>query len=127
MKRLIAVLAVLALILAACGGGESDSGGDSGSTVLAGDASAGEDVYKSTCASCHGADATGIASLGVDLHNNEFVDGKSDAEMVAFLNEGRAPDDPESKTGGDMPAKGANASLDDQDLYDVTAYLRTLN
>lgn len=128
MKRLIAILAVLALALAACGGGDSgDSGGDDGGSGLVGDAAAGEDVYSGTCVSCHGADATGIEGLGKDLHNNEFVDSQTDAEMVAFLEEGRPAGDPDNETGVDMPPKGGNPSLTEQDLYDVTAYLRTLD
>ena len=129
MKRLIAIFAVLALTLAACGGGDSGDGGngsDSGD-ALTGDAVAGESVYKGTCAACHGQDARGVEGLGKDLHNNEFVDGKTDDEMVAFLEVGRPAGDPLNETGVDMPPKGGNPSLDDQDLYDVVAYLRTLN
>lgn len=131
MKKLIAILAVLALTLAACGGGDSgdggDSGGDNGGVELEGDAAAGEDVYASTCSTCHGPDGSGIDGLGPDLHNNAFVDGKTDDEMVAFLKEGRPAGDPANETGVDMPPKGGNPSLTDQDLYDVVAYLRTLD
>ena len=109
MKKLIAIMTVLVFALAACGG---DSGGDGGSEAtdapsngLTGDAAAGEDVYKSTCASCHGPDATGIDGLGKDLHNNAFVDERSDSEMVAFLKEGRPAGDPANDTGVDMPPK----------------------
>ena len=131
MKKLIAILAVMVLALAACGG---DSGGDGGSdgtdapsSGLTGEAGAGAAVYKGTCASCHGADATGIDGLGKDLHSNEFVDGNTDAEMVAFLEVGRPAGDPANDTGVDMPPKGGNPSLTEQDLYDVVAYLRTLD
>lgn len=130
MKRLIAILAILALVLAACGGDDSGDGGDGGGdsgVELEGDATAGEDIFASTCATCHGPDATGIEGLGKDLHNNAFVDERSDAEMVAFLEEGRPAGDPLNTTGVDMPPKGGNPSLSDQDLYDVVAYLRTLD
>ncbi len=128
MKRIVALLGVLVLVLAACGGGE-DSGGDgaNGNNLpSAGDAAAGEEIYTSTCAACHGADATGIEGLGKDLHNNAFVNGLSDAELVDFINEGRGADHPDNETGVAMPPKGGNPSLDDDDLMDVVAYLRTL-
>ncbi|MEA1904157.1 MAG: cytochrome c [Actinomycetota bacterium] len=132
MKRLLAIMTALVMVLAACGGGDSDNGDDGGSdngdsSGLVGDAAAGEDVYASTCATCHGPDATGIDGLGKDLHNNAFVDGLNDAELVAFLEEGRSAGDPANETGVDMPPKGGNPSLSDQDLYDVSAYLRTLD
>lgn len=131
MKRLIAILAVLVLALAACGGDSGDGGSDgtdapSGGDIV-GDAAAGEDVYKGTCAACHGPDATGIEGLGKNLHNNTFIDDLNDDELVAFLKEGRPAGDPANETGVDMPPKGGNPSLTDQDLYDVAAFLRTLD
>lgn len=128
MKRIIALLGVLVLVLVACGGG-GDSGDDAANgngSPSAGDAAAGEEIYTSTCAACHGADATGIEGLGKDLHNNAFVNGLSDAELVDFINEGRLADHPDNETGVAMPPKGGNPSLDDDDLLDVVAYLRTL-
>lgn len=132
MKRLLAILAVLALVLAACGGGDSD-GGDGGSdatnapSASAGDADHGEEIYGQTCSACHGPDATGIEGLGKDLHQNAFVDGQSDDELVAFLVVGRPADDPANSTGVAMPPKGGNPSLSDDDLLDVVAFLRTLS
>ena len=128
MRKLIVLLGVLALVLAACGGG-GDSGGDGGSdgSGSAGNAAAGEEHYVATCAACHGQDATGIEGLGKDLHNNAFVAGLSDDELVDFLNEGRLADHPDNETGVAMPPKGGNPALDDDDLLDITAYLRTLD
>lgn len=127
MKRIIALLGVLVLVLAACGGG-GDSGGDGATDAPSGgDAVAGEDIFSSTCAACHGADATGIEGLGPDLHNNAFVNGLSDDELVEFIEEGRGADHPDNETGVAMPPKGGNPSLSDDDLEDVVAYLRTLN
>lgn len=129
MKRLFALLAVLALVLVACGGGAGT--GDSPATTApaapGGDPAAGQAIYASTCASCHGPDATGLPGLGANLHNNEFVDGLSDDELVAFLKVGRPAGDPANEAGVDMPPKGGNPSLTDDDLYDVAAYLRTLD
>ncbi len=131
MKRLMIILSVLALVLAACGG-DSDGGNDTtagngDTSATSGDAANGEEIYSSTCSSCHGADARGLEGLGKDLHNNEFVDGLNDDELVAFLEEGRPAGDPANEAGVDMPPKGGNPSLTEQDLYDVAAYLRTLD
>ncbi len=128
MKRIVALLGVLVLVLAACGGGgdSGDDGANGNNPPSAGDAAAGEEIYSSTCAACHGADATGIEGLGKDLHNNAFVNGLSDAELVDFINEGRLADHPDNDTGVAMPPKGGNPSLDEDDLLDVVAYLRTL-
>jgi len=123
MKRLFAILAVLALVLAACGG---DSGGDSSSGSSAGDAAAGQEIFDTTCVACHGADATGISGLGADLTNSAFIAENSDDEMVAFLEVGRPADAADNTTGVQMPPKGGNPALSDDDLHDVVAYLNTL-
>jgi len=50
----------------------------------------------------------------------------SDAELVEFIKMGRSVGDPANTTGVDMPPKGGSPSLSDQDIYDIVAYLRTL-
>jgi disulfide bond formation protein DsbB len=135
--RLFVILLVIALAAAACGGSDDGDSGDGGDTAAAaettaasgdggGDAAAGEAGYQSTCAACHGADAEGIEGLGKDLHANAFVAENSDGEMVAFLKVGRPASDPANTTGVDMPPKGGNPSLSDEDLQNIVAYLRTL-
>lgn len=129
MRRLAILLAVLALAAAACGGGGDDSGGGSETTSgggSTGNAAAGESIFQGTCAACHGPDAQGIEGLGENLHDNEFVQGNTDDEMVAFIKVGRPASDPDNTTGVDMPPKGGNPSLSDDDLVDVVAFLRTL-
>jgi disulfide bond formation protein DsbB len=99
-------------------------GGDGGGST--GDAAAGEDIYSTTCVACHGADAQGVTGLGPALVDNTFVAGLSDAELIEFLNTGRPADDPANTTGVAMPPKGGNPSLNDEDLEDVAAYLRSI-
>ncbi|MCB0077034.1 MAG: cytochrome c [Anaerolineales bacterium] len=99
---------------------------DEGAEAMAGDAAAGETIFNQTCVACHGAGGVGVQGLGKAFQNNEFVSGQSDEELVAFLHEGRAADDPANSSGVAMPAKGGNASLTDQDLYNVVAYIRTI-
>jgi disulfide bond formation protein DsbB len=97
-----------------------------GSGGGSGDAAAGASVFEGTCATCHGADASGIDGLGKDLANNEWIRTHDDDQLVAFLKTGRLSSDPLNTTGVDMPPRGGNPTLTDDDLDDVVAYLRTL-
>lgn len=86
------VLFAFVLVLSACGGGDdgaseepadgdeteeaADEGTDEGGTV---DAAAAEEVYKSNCASCHGADLSGgagpeLTNVGSELSAEEIAD-----------------------------------------------------
>lgn len=129
-KRMIIGVAALSLVLAACGG--SSGGGGSEPTTTppgagAGDAFAGADVYKGTCVACHGPDLAGIDGLGKPLAPSDFVVTQSEADLAVFLAAGRSTSDPANTTGVDMPPKGGNPSLDDQDLLDVAAYIQAQN
>ncbi len=94
--------------------------------VAPGDPVSGEAVYASTCATCHGAIGEGVTGLGLPLDSSEFVHSTSDAQLVAFIKEGRDASHPDNTTGVAMPPKGGNPSLTDEDLADVVAFLRTL-
>jgi disulfide bond formation protein DsbB len=126
--RLFLALLLGALVLAACGGdggGEEADATDEG--ALAGDVAAGETAFAGTCVSCHGPDAKGLPGLGKDLTTSAFVADNSDTELVEFLKVGRPASDPLNTTGVDMPPKGGNPALDDQDLADIVAYLRSIH
>lgn len=130
---LLILMAFLALFLVACGGG--DDGGDSSAAeepaeetaaTLDGDAAAGDALFQSTCSACHGPDAKGLPNLGKDMTNSEFILGSSDAELLAFIKVGRSVSDPANTTNVDMPPKGGNPALSDEDLADIIAFMRTL-
>lgn len=83
-KWLTAVLFGTVLVLGACGGGGdngdnadgADTGTESEGTV---DASAAEDAYKASCASCHGDDLSGgvgpaLDNVGASLSADEIED-----------------------------------------------------
>ncbi|MCL5999552.1 MAG: cytochrome c [Chloroflexi bacterium] len=124
------------LVLAACGSGGSaptvTPEGPKVSTeaqkfvVLKGDSVNGKAKYESTCTACHGPDAKGVAGLGKDLTTSAFIKGLHDAEAILFLTKGRPSSDPLNTTKVDMPPRGGNPALKDQDLADIIAYLRTL-
>ncbi len=130
-KSLMLTILILALsfLLVACGGGESDSpsgGSDNQSSSAEGDAVAGESLYQGTCSACHGPDAKGLPALGKDLTTSEFTQDSSDQELVDFVKEGRPVSHPENTQGIDMPPKGGNPALSDEDILNIIAYLRTL-
>jgi len=127
MVRRTTLIAALVVTIAAagCGGGSSEPA-PSG-PLGPGDAERGHVVYKSTCQSCHGGDATGISGLGKPLKGSEFVADLTEAELAEFITAGRSTDDPDSTTGLDMPAMGGNPSLNEQQILDVAAYLISLN
>jgi disulfide bond formation protein DsbB len=93
---------------------------------LVGDPAAGQTKYDSVCITCHGPDATGVDGLGKDLTTSEFTQSLSDSEFVDFVKMGRSVSDPANTTGIDMPPKGGNPALSDQDIFNIVAYIRTL-
>ena len=45
---------------------------------------------------------------------------------MAFIKTGRPASDPANTTGVDMPPKGGNPAMTDQQIMDVIAYMRSL-
>lgn len=86
----------------------------------------GTSTFAGACSACHGIDALGMPNLGKDLVNSEFVHGLSDADLLTFIKTGRPIWDPANTTGIDMPPKGGNPALTDEQLLAIIAYLRTL-
>lgn len=120
----IALLLISVLSLAACGKKESDQSAQS--AAPAGDPAAGKELFAGTCSACHGPNGEGVPGLGKDMTTSEFIAGKTDAELIAFIKQGRDPSDPLNTTGVAMPPKGGNPALSDQDLANIVAHIRTL-
>ncbi len=95
--------------------------------ALKGDPNKGKELFLGTCAACHGPDAKGVPGLGKDLTASAFVRQQTDAQLLAFIKKGRPATDPANTTGVDMPPKGGNPALTDQDLADIIAFIRTFN
>ncbi|MBK9126612.1 MAG: cytochrome c [Phycisphaerales bacterium] len=89
-------------------------------------ATKGRTLYMNTCATCHGVTGEGVVGSGRDLRGNVFVAGLDDAKLVDFLKVGRQPWDPANTTNVQMPPRGGNPTLSDDDLRDIAAYLRTM-
>lgn len=97
-----------------------------GDAELAGYIANGNRIFHSACNACHGQGGVGIKGNGKALAPNDFVKSLDDDKLLAFLKQGRSPSDPLNTTGIQMPPKGGNPALSDDDLLDVISYLRTL-
>jgi mono/diheme cytochrome c family protein len=118
----LAWLAALILLASGC----ADDAGptttrDPGEAVARGGA-----LYVATCQVCHGPSGEGIPGMGDPLAGSEFLASRTDAQMVQFLIEGRAGNDPENRSGIAMPPLGGNPRLSTDDLYDIVEFLRSL-
>lgn len=141
----LAIFLTLATLIVACGGGgdqtaQEPADADTAPTATeaepteppteepaaAGDPANGEQLYTQSCSACHGPDATGLENLGKDLTSSEFVQSNSDEELLSFVKQGRPASHPDNETGIDMPPKGGNPALTDEQILDIIAYLRTL-
>lgn len=125
----VVVMLSLGLVAASCSSDSEEGGGTTTTASSSGggkSGGSGEDMYASSCSSCHGADAKGLPKLGKDLTTSAFLKGMSDDEAVAFVKVGRTASDPENTTGVAMPPKGGNPSLSDKDIAAIVTYLRTL-
>ena len=79
------------------------------------------------CAACHGPDARGLPNLGKDLVESEFIAGLTDEALLEFIKTGRPIWDPLNTTGLDMPGKGGNPAMTDEDILAIIAYVRSLS
>lgn len=147
MKRLFVILAFLSLFatsVAACGGDEEPTPAptvapaaaapaeqaapaDQAAAAPAGDAEKGKAIFASTCAACHGPEGKGVPGLGKDMTTSEFIAGLSDQELLDFVKHGRPISDPLNTTKVDMPPKGGNPALTDEQLTDIIAFIRTIH
>jgi disulfide bond formation protein DsbB len=127
----VALLLTSVLGLTACGGSTSssldeDKADSAQAAASVGDPVAGQALFITSCAACHGPAGEGVPGLGKDMTTSEFIASKTDAELVEFIKVGRDPSDPLNTTGVAMPPKGGNPSLSDEDLFNIVAYLRTI-
>ena len=123
LMALVAALVAM-LVLTACGGGSAPA---QPAEKPKGDAAKGAVVFKGTCISCHGPDAKGLPKLGKDLTTSEFVAQQSDAQLLKFVKTGRPASDPANTNKVDMPPRGGNPALTDDDLINVIAFVRSIH
>lgn len=130
----LAVLAALVMVLAlaACGGGGGGGGEEVAEAPPAeptsvGDPDAGKTQFDMVCIACHGPGGVGVEGLGKPFTTSEFLLTVDDQELLTFIKTGRPISDPANTTGVDMPPKGGNPALTDEQLLDIIAYIRTLH
>lgn len=89
-------------------------------------ASNGQQLFLRTCASCHGLRGEGLPGSGLELRTSAFITERGDDELVDFLKVGRQPWDADNTTGVQMPARGGDPRVTEDDLRDIVAYLRKM-
>lgn len=87
----------------------------------------GKELFSENCTTCHGLEGQGVPHLGADLQTNKFVASSTDAQVVAFIEQGISASDPANTMHVAMPPKGGNPALTTQDLYDIVAFLRQID
>jgi len=86
-----------------------------------GNSAAGAQVFAQNCVACHGADGTGALPGTPDFTAASGPLAKSDEELLRHMSEGfQTPGSPMP-----MPAHGGNHELNDQDMANALAYLRS--
>ena len=121
-RLLLSMTIAMTFALAAC-----DKGGGAAAPAASPETIAlGAKHFAGTCVTCHGKDANGLPKLGKSLLMNPFIMEKSDDELAVFIKTGRPAADPLNTTGVDMPPKGGNPALSEDDVKAIVAYLRTL-
>ena len=60
------------------------------------------------------------------MTSSAFIASNSDDEMLVFVKTGRPVTHEDNTTGVDMPPKGGNPALTDEQILDIIAYIRTL-
>ncbi len=86
----------------------------------------GYDLFVSSCAACHGQGAEGVEELGLPLSTSGFVRGSTDKDLITFIKSGRSSWDENNTTGLDMPPKGGNPAINDEQLQAIVDYIRAV-
>lgn len=126
LRLLALVTLAVVLVASGCGGAESPPRASNDGGTISPEAAAGKELAGQFCSSCHGQDFNGVSGLGTSFHNNAFIRDHTDAQLVAFIKEGRASDAADNETGVPMPPYGGNPRLTDEQLSDIILFLRTL-
>lgn len=82
-------------------------------------------LYSEACAVCHGGAGEGVPNLGTVVAGTDFVRNTTDEELLHFIRQGRAADDPDNETGLVMPPSGGRPDLTDDELLAIIQFLRS--
>jgi disulfide bond formation protein DsbB len=106
--------------------GSDSTGGAAAGVAIELTAHAGYDLFVASCAACHGVGGEGMESLGLPLTTSGFVRAQSDKDLITFVKMGRPIWDENNTTGLDMPPKGGNPAITDDELQTIVDYIRAL-
>lgn len=81
----------------------------------------GQDLYRGTCAPCHGAEAEGVPNVGAALTTSPLLREGTEAEVLAYIRSGGA--DHDLSNGAIMPASGGRPDLSDEAMVSIIRYL----
>ncbi len=87
----------------------------------------GKSLYVTSCSSCHGPSGEGADGLGKAFTTSEFVANSTDKDLMTMIKMGRPIWDAANTTGLDMPSKGGNPALNDDELIEIIGYMRSIN
>jgi mono/diheme cytochrome c family protein len=120
----VPALVTLTAITTLADSSPSPSSSASGGAALPGDPARGATLYGQNCATCHGAALTG--GIGPALNPIEKLPGIPNSLDPTFLidiiTNGRVHQAGDPRT-TDMPKKGGNTNLTDQDVKDLAAHI----
>lgn len=120
------VVAFAFVALASCASETIDEPISTTTTTEPSNVARGRDMFLGTCASCHGRLGLGVEGLGGPVVGSAYLAGLDDTEAVNFLSQGWPASVHGSEIQVDMPPRGGNPDLGDDDLRDIVSYLRTL-
>ena len=126
-SRAVILIASLAIAVSACTGDIGVRTTTSPVATRPGDPLAGAESYEPTCSTCHATDLSGVGGLGGPLAPNTFIESSTEAEIVDLIIAGVPRDHPGNTTGVDMAPLGGNPSLTEQNVRDISAYLKAQN
>ncbi len=100
-----------------------------GVSFAGGDPAKGKAIYDGVCVACHGQDGNAMIPGVPSFAKNEAAGGKklsdkSDAELAKAIKEGIMT--PSTPGAPPMPPYGGGAPIDDKQMADLIAYIRSL-
>jgi len=87
----------------------------------------GRDLFVSSCSACHGPNGEGMEGIGKPFTTSQFVKDSTDKEIITLIKMGRPIWDAANTTGVDMPPKGGNPAITDDELNDIITYIRSIS